>query len=188
MKNLFEKILLQINLKNISYFNNNSILICFAGIPCSGKTRLAKKIEKKYKGIRINSDQIRKILSRFIKENEKREKIVREFLIKFLKDFPFKNKFVILDSGIERKFNEIKEVAFLAGWKIFIIKIITPKKEILKRIRKKDPVRFKEHPEDIKRWFKEYKEFNKRHKSDFIFKKDSDLTRLYSKLDSFIRQ
>ncbi len=183
-KNIFDKILGEISkeLKHVLE-ENKPIIICFAGIPCSGKTRLAKKIEEKYKGVRISNDNIRKVLGDFIQEKEKHEKVLREFLINLLKDYPFKNRFIILDSGIERKFDEVKKVADAAGLKMFVIQVIAPKEEILKRIKKKDPERFEKHPEDIKRWFKEYKEFNKNHKSDFVFRTDDDLKELYSEIE-----
>jgi predicted kinase len=49
-------------------------MICFAGIPGSGKTYLAKKIEKKYGGVRITSDEIRKIIDKKITKKKMKEK------------------------------------------------------------------------------------------------------------------
>jgi len=184
---IFDKILKE-TLKKLKYTSeeNRWIMICFAGIPCSGKTTLAKRIEKKYKGVRINNDYIRKIIENLTLKNEEREKTLEEFLIDLLKKYPFRNHLVILDSGIERKFEEVKKVANLVGWEMFIIRMAIPKKEILERIRKKDPKRFMQYPEDIKRWSREYKEFNENNKNNFVFRSDSDLKRLYSKLDNIL--
>lgn len=183
-KDIFDKILEEIS-NGLKYVleDNKPIMICFVGIPCSGKTRLAKKIEKKYKGVRISNDNLRKFIEKFIQEKEEHEKVLREFLINLLKNYPFKNRFIILDSGIERKFDEVKKVADAAGLKMFVIRMIASKKEILRRIKEKDPERFEKHPEDIKRWFREYKEFNKNHKSDFVFRDDNDLKELYSEIE-----
>jgi len=186
MKNkIFKKVLkkLKKQIKNTSK-KNKRLIICFVGIPCSGKTYLAKKIEKKYKGIRINNDNIRKIIdAKITKRKEEGEVILKQFLLKLLKNYPFNNKLVILDSGIERKYKDIHKISKSKKWKMFIIRIITSKKLIIKRIKAKDRKRFENHPEDIQRWFCEYEDFNKKILSDFLFKKDSDLKDLFSKLD-----
>ena len=156
-------------------------MICFVGVPGSGKTWLAKKIEKQYNGVRINNDLLRKIIDKKItKKEEEREEILKEFLSKFLKQYAFKNKLVILDSGIERKYETIKEIADKKNIEIFIIKMVVPKKMIIQRIKKKDEKRFGEHPEHIRGWFEDYNNF--KINPDFIFKENS-LPELFLKLD-----
>jgi predicted kinase len=186
LKKACEIILKEIE-KQLKYISrkNKKLIICFVGIPCSGKTRLAKKLEEKYKGVRINSDYIRKIIDKFVKEENERESILKEFILDFLRNYSYKNKLVILDSGIERKYEDIVEISKSKKWRMFIIRVVAEKKIILERIKKKDRDRYENRYEDIERWFKEYKEFNK--KVDFIFKGDRDLENLYSKLDVILR-
>ena len=69
---------------------------------------------------------------------------------------------------------------------MFIMRMVAPEKLIIKRLRIKDKKRLEESPEDIERWFKEYREFNKKVDSDFIFRGNRDLKNLYSKLDKFL--
>lgn len=186
---IFNKIFkeLERQLRNTSR-QNKKLIICFAGTPCSGKTYLAKRLEKKYKGVRINSDKIRKITDKKItKEEDEREAILKEFLLSLLKNYPFINKLVILDGGIERKYQDIVKISKSKKWRMFIIQIVVPKNLIIRRIKKKDKKRLEERPEDIKRWFCEFKSFNKKIKSDFIFKKNSDLKNLFLKLDSLLK-
>jgi len=190
MKKIIFKKLLEEAKKQIKYKSKTNIklIICFVGIPGSGKTYLARKIEKRYKGIRINNDALRKIIDKKITKIEKeRETILKQFLLKLLENYPFNNELLILDSGIERKYNEVYRISKAKKWKIFIIKMMVPKRLIIKRIKIKDMKRFKQHPEDIGRWFYEYKSFNKRIKADFVFKKNSDLKNLFSKLDCLLR-
>jgi len=187
-KKYFKKILKKHSskLKNLNVVNGK-LIICFAGTPCSGKTYLAKIIEKKYKAVRITSDKLRKIIDKSItKIKYEREAILKEYILDLLKNFPFSNKLVILDLGIERKYNDISKISKSKKWKMFVIKMVVPKKLIIKRIRIKDEKRFKEHPEDIKRWFREYKAFNKKIKSDFVFKSDLDLKNLFLKLEDIM--
>lgn len=71
---------------------------------------------------------------------------------------------------------------------MFIIRMVVLKKLIIKRIRKKDKERLEEHPEDIQRWFREYKEFNKKVKADFMFRNDYDLKKLFLKVDQTLEK
>lgn len=50
----------------------------------------------------------------------------------------------------------------------------------------KDRERLEKKPEDIKRWFKEYRTFNENVKPDFIFKNDSDLKKLFLKFEDIL--
>lgn len=188
-KQIFNKIFkeLEKQLKNTSE-KNKKLLICFTGVPGSGKTYLAKKLEKRYKGVRINSDDIRKIIDvKITKKEEKREAILKEFLLSLLKNYPFINKLVSLDSGIERKYQDIVKISKSKKWKMFIVKMVVPKNLIIRRIKIKDKERLEKRPEDIKRWFREFKNFNKKIKSDFIFKENSDLKALFLKLDKILK-
>jgi adenylate kinase family enzyme len=187
---MINKKFLKIHSKKLKNLNipNKKLLICFVGIPGSGKTYLAKIIEKKFKGIRINSDNLRKVINKNItKNNEEKEVFLKKYLLDLLNQFPFSNHLIILDSGIERKYKDIFKIAKSKKYKMFIIKMSVQKDLILKRIKVKDKKRFEEHPEDIKRWFKEYKLFNKKVKPDFIFKNNSDLGDLFSNLSRIIK-
>src|SRR3989338_10176216 len=151
MKKTFNKLLKELErTKYFSIKNDKRLLICFAGVPGSGKSCLAKKLERKYKGVRINSDGLRKFINhkKITNKEQEREHILRAFIIDLLRDYPFKNKLVILDSGIERKYEGVAEIAKLKKWKIFIIRVVEKKQTILKRIKKKDINRFENMYED----------------------------------------
>jgi adenylylsulfate kinase-like enzyme len=49
--------------KNIK---NEKLIICFSGIPGSGKTTVAKKLERRYRGVRINTHDLGKIIETFL--------------------------------------------------------------------------------------------------------------------------
>jgi len=183
-KTTFNKILEELNKQIINSFEKNKkLMVCFAGIPGSGKTFLAKKIEEEFKGVRISNDNLRKIVEKnIIKDEKQRDELVREFVFELLKGWPFKNELIILDSGIERKYEDTKKIANEKHWKMFIIKMVVPKDVIIERIKKKDKERFEKRPEDIKRWFIEFENFNKKVKADFVFKCNFDLDNLFKKI------
>jgi len=170
-------------LKNLSKVNGR-LIICFVGIPGSGKTYLAEKLEERYGGVKINSDNVRNIIRRkFNKNEEYNEKILEEYILDLLENPPFTNRLVLLDSGLERKYSKILKISKSKKWDMFIIKMVAGKKIIIDRIRVKDEKRLREHPEDIDGWFREYEDFNKKVGSDFVFGEDFDLKRLFLKLD-----
>lgn len=114
-KNIFDEIYEEYKKQLNNLFEpNKKLVICFAGIPGSGKTYLAKKLERRYRGVRINNDDLRKIIDSKIGE-DKREEILQEFLLDLLKTFSFENKLVILDSGIERKYEDVKNILEVEG-------------------------------------------------------------------------
>jgi tRNA uridine 5-carbamoylmethylation protein Kti12 len=187
-EDVFDKILEEYRkkLENLT-IDNKKLIICLAGIPGSGKTYLARKLENRYKGVRINSDDIRKIIdNKITKKESEREVVLKEWLLKLLKNYPFKNKLVILDRGIERTYQDVVKISREKNWQMFIIKMIVPKNIIIKRIKIKDRERLEKRPEDIKRWFREFKEFNEKIKTDFVFRKNSDLKELFLKLDDIL--
>jgi adenylate kinase family enzyme len=174
-------------LKNLRA-GEKKLIICFSGIPGSGKTFVAKILEKKYKGVRISSDNIRKIIDwlKIVKNKEDKEKILRQYLINFLKNYKFSNKLIILDSSIDRKYKEIFKVAREKRIKIFIVKITASKKGIILRL-KKNKGRLKGFLGNFDRWEKDYNNFNKRVKADFVLDIStlkSDLEQLFVKLNN----
>jgi 2-phosphoglycerate kinase len=56
-----------IDLNNLNV-RNKRVAVCFSGIPGSGKTTIARVLEKRYKGVRLNGDDIGKIIRNLIEE------------------------------------------------------------------------------------------------------------------------
>ncbi len=68
LKELFKEIDKKFFFKlNFLEKRNPRFVITFSGIPASGKTTLSKILEKKYKGVRVNNDDLRKIIFNFAK-------------------------------------------------------------------------------------------------------------------------
>jgi len=181
-KEIFEKIFKEhskkIKNKNIS---NPSLMICFSGIPGSGKTSLAKKFERKYKGVRISNDQIRRIIEK-LKISDLKD-IIHEYDYYILENYPYKNKLIILDSSIDRKYKKVFEIAKKKKWKVFVIKMGFSYEEIIKRMKKREGKEFPYFLDNFKRWKRDYQNFNKKVKADFIFKYKKDIKHLFSELD-----
>ena len=194
---IFKKIYIE-NKREHRYANiqHKKLIICFSGIPCSGKTFIAKIIEGKYKAIRVNTDDIRKIIKGLGKKYQQlldgkyKEEILDKYLMDLLKNYSFKNKLIILDKSVDRDYNKILEIAKEHNFKLFIVTVKASMKKINQRIRIKCKWPDMNFINNINRWKKEYNSFNEKIKADIIINnnqnKKPDLSLLFLKLDKII--
>jgi len=193
---LFKKILeIHKNHLNNLKLLNKRLLICFSAIPCSGKTYVSKILEEKYKGVRINNDDIRDVIKSLIPGKskeilEERQEILQQYLIWFLIQYNFPNKLLILDSSIDRKYRGVRDFADKHRYSIFIISLkisreFAHKRSLLRNNGKEDD----NFVENIDRWIKENKELASKVSSDIVLLNEGnlDLSRLFLKLDKIIK-
>lgn len=164
LKKIFKKHKPKLKHLNIEH---KKLIICFSGIPGTGKTYISKILEKRYKAVRIRSDQIRKIIKKLgnktpkLLDEDYKEKILRKYLLDLLRKHPFRNNLIILDSGIDREYPKIFLLAKEHGFQLFIIRIKanrrTATKGVIKKLGKLDD----NFINSIDRWVLEYKAFGK---------------------------
>ncbi len=190
---LFEKIFSE-HKETIKYFdvpNSTKLVIAFSGVPGSGKTTLAKILEEKFKGIRINNDLIRNIIR---KEAEITELIqIQKLLVeyaKFMRPRLVKslNKLIILDWNINRSYDLISNYYESRGYKLFIIKMDISKEVIVKRIKERNSENPDPFLERLDEWIKDSVSFASKRNADFIIKEDNEeeRTELINTLDKLI--
>ena len=176
-------------IKKLKYLDvpHKKFVICFSGIAGSGKTYIAKILEKRYKAVRIRSDDIRGIVDKLrIKEIDK---LTYGYLGWLYNNYSFKNKLIILDKGIDRKYKETFSIFRKKRYKIFIIRLKVSRKLSEKRIIKKLGKPDENYVNNIDRWIKEWEDFGKKIKSDIVIEnKDGvNLNPLFSKMDKLIK-
>ncbi|MCH7567860.1 MAG: AAA family ATPase [Nanoarchaeota archaeon] len=195
-KDIFEKIYKKHSrfLKHKKVRSNKKLIICFSGIPGSGKTSLAKILEKRYKGVRINSHRIGEIMQELvskgvINENIAGRKLQVDYQIWLLEAHLFTNNLIILDSGIDRKYNEVFEIARRKGYEIFIIRLNVSEKNLRKRILIRNKENARNYFKSFNKWKREFKEFGKKVNSNIILENEGevDLVLLFKKLDRLAR-
>lgn len=181
-----------IHLKQLNYLDvpHKKLAICFSGIAGSGKTHIAKILEEKYKGVRIRNDDIRNIIHRINKDTEDIDALTYEYLSWFYKNNKFKNGLIILDSGIERKHEELFSFFKKEGYKVFIIRLKVSEKVYEQRIKNKLGQLDQNYIDRIDDWKKQYKEFGKKFKPDILIENEKDgkldLEPLFRKLDKLL--
>ena len=175
-------------LKNLE-ISHKKLIICFSGVPLSGKTYIARILEEKYKAVRINNDDIREIVKN-VDKSKNMEEDVYSYLNWFLDNYRFKNGLVILDSSIDRRYPERAKITKKNKFKIFIIRLKVRGDILEKRLisgRKKED---KNHfYGEIERWSREWKEFGRNVKPDILIENNNklNLIPLFDKLEGIIR-
>ncbi len=173
-------------LRNFSEKNPKRIIIGIAGVPGSGKTLLARHLARRFKAIRINNDEIRKIIKvirGFYGDEEPSDlqKVLESYLSFLLSKISKKspNKMMVLDSGIERKYERVRKWSRQNKYSFFVIKIAISKKQLVKNLhsRKKAARRYLPY---MKKWFADYHAFSGRKVENAVFKNNGEIRTLRS--------
>lgn len=166
-------------LKNLHTYNKK-LLILFSGVPGSGKTFVAKKIEEEFKAIRINADTIRgifrkSILPKYPQIKGNFNEIVIDYTFYLMDHIPQNNGLIIIDSSIDRKYKRVFKWAKNNGYKYFIIRLIIPRDTIIERIRLRDKEKAKYYFSHMNKWIEDNYNFNKNVRANFDFNNEADL-------------
>lgn len=173
-------------LHNLDYKNNTKLIICFSGVPKSGKTMIAKKLEKKYRAIRISNDHIRYVVAD--KLGKKHSSSLMESYARWLFD-KFKNKknkIYILDSSIDRKYKKITKLARGNNFKLFIIRLDISRNVFKQRIKFSKSIKY--YSKTMEKYFFDHKKCIENLKSDLKFFTSKKLTISdYQKINKLIK-
>ena len=194
LKQIFQKHKPQLDYLEIPH---EKLIICFSGIPCTGKTYIAKIIENKYKGVRISTNNIRKIIKELGQENPElleevyKEEVLDKYVLSLIEKYPFPNGLILLNKGIDRTYDKISSKAKQNGFKLFTLRINASRKVaeegVVKKLGKPD----QNFIRSIDRWVKEYEDFGKTGNFDFTINNDINkklnADNLFKKLDEIIK-
>jgi len=166
---------------------NNKLIICFGAIPGSGKTTISKILEEKYKGVRINTDEIRSIIHKIETDPIKKQEILENYILYFLKNYDLINGLIILDCSIDRLYKPVIDYANKNNFSLFVINIQITKETVEDRISKINE-NYKDYIEEMQRWLKEHKQFEKDVIPDITLNGlNPNLKLLFTKLEDKIR-
>jgi len=167
---------------------NKPFVIAFSGIPGSGKTTIAKRLQERYNAVGIRSDDLRTTLSNLnIKMGEGAEKILNDYTFHLLETPHLENKLIILDSSIDRISKRFFEVCNSNNLEYFIIRINLSGEEAILRILNREKINEEELRGRMKGWVADYKDFGKNAKYDLLVDgRNPDTEKLYQKLDKLL--
>lgn len=170
---------------------NQQLIIAFSGVPGSGKSKLSRKLEEKYKAVRIGNDTIRDIINHskiFPLLEGERENLLQDYNEYFARNYSFRNKLLILDKSMDRQYKRFFPVFKELGLEFFIIRLTMDKEEAIERIMKRkkgedlDLVK-----RNMKRWQTEFLDFGKNAHYDILIDgKNPDFEKVCEKIDGIL--
>ncbi len=183
-ENLFSK------LKNVNILHS-PFIIAFSGVPGCGKTSLAKILEEKYKAVRINNDFIREIIRKrkLTNSEEKDEQLLQDYNHHLIENYPFKNKLIILDKSMDRRYKQFIKLFKSKNLRYFIIRLNIPDiRTALKLLGKREKIT-NQVKNSMERWFREYNDCCSNLKADIVFDFDSiNLDKLFSEFNKELKK
>ena len=201
-------------LKNLNVPQEKKVIILFSGVPGSGKTYLARKIEKRYQAIRWENDIVREIIDKFPKEyfknisadslksfnnldketlkkvygynklSIKKENLLQNYKKHIFSNYPFQNKLILFDESIDRSYPLFKNISEKFNFKLYLIKMPFNKKLIRKRVINRGEGIMTFFDANLPRWKDDYNQLTLNTKSDFVFKDNP--RELFSRLNKLI--
>ncbi len=172
--------------KNISH---PQFIITFSGVPGTGKTSIAKKLEERYRAVRINNDYIRQIITsqNLASSEENAEQLLQEYGFHLLPHLPLPNKRTVLDKSIDRRYRWFLDTCRNYGFKYFLIRLdISSADRALRMLGKRELITDREK-NSMRRWIREYQDCVKNLEADIVLDAENpDLRGLFRRLDSVL--
>ncbi len=170
---------------------NQQLIIAFSGVPGSGKSELSRKLEEKYSAVRIGNDTIRDISNHSgisPLSEEKRENLLQDYNEYFIRNYPFKNKLLILDKSMDRQYKRFFPVFKELGLGFFIIRLTMDKEGAIERIMKRKKGEDLDLVErSMERWQREFLDFGKNAHYDILTDgKNPDFEKVCEKIDKIL--
>lgn len=157
-------------------FRDGKVLITFSAIPGAGKTTIAKQLQARYNLARINKDELHDIMVTMSEAHN--EELLKAAVQKLTQMLSEKEKVILNDASVDRKYDEVEAWADKTGYKVFLIQIEVPIDVLIHRIKERNKENAADYLKEMDRWVSEHEQFIQNHKCDFIFREGSDLTRL----------
>jgi len=159
---------------------NPKTLICFSGVPYSGRTTIAKAITERFSGVYVDKDQARTLIyqNEKIGNTQQPEDLLDEYMPtvfdRLKKD---KNGLITLNASIDRKYDEYAKWAKGNDYKLIIIDIDIPLETAENAIKKERDEKTAEwFVGQFSRWYADHETFLANHEIDYtIYDAERDL-------------
>lgn len=170
---------------------NSQLIIAFSGVPGSGKSELSKKLEERYRAVRIGNDSIREIIHNseaFHFLEEESENLLQDYNEYLIRNYPFRNKLLVLDKSMDRQYKRFFPVFEELKLRFFVIRLTVGKGEAIRRIMdRKEGEDLDLVEKNMERWQSEFEDFGKNASYGVLIDGENpDFEKVYEELDKFI--
>lgn len=172
---------------------NQQLIIVFSGIPGSGKSELSRKLEEKYSAVRVGNDNIRDIMSHsgiLSLSEEESDNLLQDYNEYLVRNYPFKNKLLILDKSMDRQYKRFFPVFEELGLRFFIIRLTMDKEGAIERIMKrKEGENLDLVKRNMERWQREFLDFGKNAHYDVLLDGENpDFEKVCEKINVILKE
>jgi hypothetical protein len=186
---LDEKFYDQLKNKDVS---NSKSFICFAGVPYSGRTKIAKIIADLLQGVDIDKDIARTLIyeNEKIENTQQPEDILDEYMPTVLKRLiKVENGLLVIDASIDRKADEYKKWTEENGYKLIVVSVEVNRKTAEDVIKKeRDAGTAEWFIAQYDRWYADHEKFLAENKPDFTIENiENDLPDLIEKIKKLVQ-
>jgi predicted kinase len=168
---------------------HDAFVIGFAAVPGSGKTTLAMKLAQDLDAIRVNKDSLNELWEQIDPEHPEDPQnplvqTVYQIVNTLLTKYP--NKLVVLDSSLDRKYAETKQILDQRQVKLFVISLDIPREVLVERIKRRNGDAAQPYLDKLDGWITDHQTFLQTYQPDFSFSGDEDYPSLVKKLTALI--
>lgn len=174
------------SLKN-TRIENKPLVVCFSGVPGMGKTHIAKLIEEKFSGVRISNDEIRTIIKTFASPLGA-QWLMQAYLMYFMLSYSAPNKFIILDSSIDRRYQVLLPYLKLKGIPCIVVRLEAPYEQVKERLTEREQAGQGVYLKFLDSWYADYDTFGQCCPATIVIKNDKNAPLVLDKLFALIEQ
>ena len=181
-----------IHKKDIHHFelSQPKVLVCLAGAPTSGKSKLAKYLQTKYAATVLSNDHIRRYIDKLAPGTnwDDKQALVHDYLGYFMQKMQdVDNGLVVLDFGIERKYDEVVGLAKQYNYQMLLINFDITDDTLKERVNNLGE-RSEAYKPELDRWITEHKDFISTHQSDIELKENSNYDQVDEQLNMLLNK
>lgn len=166
------------------------VLVCLAGVPTSGKSKLAQYLQTKYAATVLSNDKIRRYIDKLAPGTnwDDKQTLVHDYLGYFMQKMQdVSNGLVVLDFGIERKYDEVVGLAKQYNYKLLLINFDITDDTLRERVNNLGE-RSEAYKPELARWITEHKAFISSHQSDIELKENSNYDQVDEQLNMLLNK
>jgi len=164
------------------YFDKKQppLMVCFAGVPGSGKTSTASNISCRLEAILFSNDLIR----RFVQPESKAKRAMKELFDRLMNESP--NGVWVLDCGIERRHKILRDSCRERSIPMIVVRLDTTRDTLIARLKEREKADY--YLKYLDRWLGDFNLFCEEGEWELQFDTEKDTpNEIAFKIERFAR-